>query len=212
MTPFRNEKNSNWEGAYRVPSMVRWPGKIKPGQVSNEMVGHHDLLPTILAMAGDAGRQGQAAQGLKVGDMTYKVHLDGYNLVPYLTGQAAKSPREVVPLRPTTTSSGRVCATTTGSSCSWSSAPRGPSRLGGAVHHACACRRSSTCAPIPMSGRISHPTPITTGCWTTPSVGAGAGLRRQVPHDLQGFPAAPEGGQLQHGQVMQKLKEPPAAK
>jgi arylsulfatase A-like enzyme len=53
MTPFRNEKNSNWEGAYRVPAMVRWPGKIKPGQVSNEMVAHLDWLPTLLAMAGD---------------------------------------------------------------------------------------------------------------------------------------------------------------
>ena len=53
MTPFRNEKNSNWEGAYRVPAMLRWPGKIKPGQVSNEMVAHHDMLPTILAAAGD---------------------------------------------------------------------------------------------------------------------------------------------------------------
>ena len=53
MTPFRNEKNSNWEGAYRVPCMVRWPGKIKPGSVSNEIVGHHDWLPTLLAMAGD---------------------------------------------------------------------------------------------------------------------------------------------------------------
>jgi arylsulfatase len=94
MTPFRNEKNSNWEGAYRVPAMLRWPGKIKPGQVSNEMVAHHDLLPTILAAAGDMDVKDKLAKGYKVGDMTYKVHLDGYNLVPYLTGQVAKSPRE----------------------------------------------------------------------------------------------------------------------
>ena len=94
MTPFRNEKNSNWEGAYRVPCMVRWPGKIKPGSVSNQIVGHHDWLPTLLAMAGDEDVTQKLLKGYKVGDMTYKVHLDGYNLVPYLTGQAEKSPRE----------------------------------------------------------------------------------------------------------------------
>jgi arylsulfatase len=94
MTPFRNEKNSNWEGAYRVPAMVRWPGKIKPGQVSNEIVAHLDMLPTLLAIAGDTEVKDKLLKGYKVGDMTYKVHLDGDNLVPYLTGQVPKSPRE----------------------------------------------------------------------------------------------------------------------
>src|SRR5665811_451979 len=94
MTPFRNEKNSNWEGAYRVPSMFRWPGKIKPDQVSNEIVAALDLFPTLLAMAGDTQVKDKLLKGYKVGDMTYKVHLDGDNLVPYLTGQAPKSPRE----------------------------------------------------------------------------------------------------------------------
>jgi arylsulfatase len=94
MTPFRSEKNTNWEGAYRIPAMFRWPGKIKPGQVSNEMVAHHDMLPTILAIAGDPDVTNKLLNGYKIGDMTYKVHLDGYNLVPYLTGQAEKSPRE----------------------------------------------------------------------------------------------------------------------
>jgi arylsulfatase len=94
MTPFRNEKNSNWEGAYRVPGMVRWPGKIKPGQVSNEMVSHLDWLPTLLAVGGDAEVKDKLLKGYKLGDMTYKVHPDGDNLVPYLTGQAPKSPRK----------------------------------------------------------------------------------------------------------------------
>src|ERR1017187_9573425 len=94
MTPFRNEKNSNWEGACRLPAMFRWPGKIKPGQVSNEIVAHLDLLPTLLAVAGDTEVKDKLLKGYKVGDMTYKVHLDGDNLVPYLTGQTAKSPRE----------------------------------------------------------------------------------------------------------------------
>lgn len=94
MTPFRNEKNSNWEGAYRVPAMLRWPGKIKPGAISNQIVAHLDMLPTLLAVAGDPDVKDKLAKGYKVGDMTYKVHLDGDNLVPYLTGQSQKSPRE----------------------------------------------------------------------------------------------------------------------
>jgi arylsulfatase A-like enzyme len=94
MTPFRNEKNSNWEGAYRVPAMFRWPGKIKPDQVSNGIVSHLDMLPTILAIAGEPDVTDKLLKGDTVGDMTYKVHLDGYNLVPYLTGQVDQSPRE----------------------------------------------------------------------------------------------------------------------
>ncbi len=94
MTPFRNEKNTNWEGAYRVPCMVRWPGKIKPGSISNEIVGHHDWLPTLLALAGDTQVTEKVHKGYKIGDMTYKVHLDGYNLIPFLTGKADKSPRD----------------------------------------------------------------------------------------------------------------------
>jgi arylsulfatase A-like enzyme len=94
MTPFRNEKNSNWEGAYRVPCMVRWPGKIKPGTISNQIVGHHDWLPTLVAMAGDTEVNNKLLKGYKVGDTTYKVHIDGSNLIPYLTGQVEKSPRD----------------------------------------------------------------------------------------------------------------------
>jgi len=94
MTPFRSEKNTNWEGAYRVPAMVRWTGHIKAGSVSNEIVAHHDWLPTLAAIAGDTQVKANLLKGYKVGDMTYRVHLDGDNLVPYLTGQVAKSPRE----------------------------------------------------------------------------------------------------------------------
>jgi arylsulfatase len=94
MTPFRSEKNTNWEGAYRVPAILRWPGRIKAGHVSNELVAHHDMLPTMLAAAGDAQVAEKLRTGYKVGDLTYKVHLDGYNLVPYLTGQVDKCPRE----------------------------------------------------------------------------------------------------------------------
>jgi arylsulfatase A-like enzyme len=93
MTPFRNEKNSNWEGAYRVPAMVRWPGKIKAGTVSNEIVSHLDWLPTLLAMAGEPTITEKLRRGHQAGKKTFKVHLDGYNLLPYLTGAESKSPR-----------------------------------------------------------------------------------------------------------------------
>jgi len=94
MTPFRNEKNSNWEGAFRVPEMIRWPGHIPPGVVSNEIVQHHDWLPTFLAAAGDAAVVDDLKAGKAVGDTTFKVHIDGYNLLPYLTGEEEKSPRK----------------------------------------------------------------------------------------------------------------------
>jgi len=94
MTPFRSEKNSNWEGAYRVPAMVRWPGHIKPGTVANDIVSHLDWAPTLLAAAGVPDAKEQLLKGMKVGDKTFKVHLDGYNLLPYLTGQEIKSPRK----------------------------------------------------------------------------------------------------------------------
>jgi arylsulfatase len=94
MTPFRNEKNSNWEGAYRVPAVVRWPGKIKPGSVSNGIVSHLDWMPTLLATAGVPDITEKLLKGYKVGKANFKVHLDGYNLLPYLTGEEEKSPRK----------------------------------------------------------------------------------------------------------------------
>ena len=94
MTPFRSEKNTNWEGAFRVPEMVRWPGKIPAGSVSNEIVQHHDWLPTFLAAAGDPDIVEKLKQGHTAGDKTFKVYIDGYNLLPYLTGEVEKSPRQ----------------------------------------------------------------------------------------------------------------------
>ncbi len=94
MTPFRNEKNSNWEGAFRVPMAVRWPGKIPAGVVSNEIVQHHDWLPTFLAMAGEPDIVEKLKKGHQTAGKTFKVHIDGYNLLPYLTGEVKKSPRQ----------------------------------------------------------------------------------------------------------------------
>ena len=94
MTPFRSEKNTNWEGAFRVPCMIRWPGKIKPGSVSNEIVSGHDWLPTLLAAAGEPEIKEKLLKGHEAAGKTFKVHLDGFNQLPYLTGQVEKSPRQ----------------------------------------------------------------------------------------------------------------------
>ena len=93
MTPFRSEKNTNWEGAFRVPCMIRWPGKIKPGSVSNEIVSGHDWLPTLLAAAGDPDVKEKLLKGHEAAGKAFKVHVDGYNQLSYLTGQVEKSPR-----------------------------------------------------------------------------------------------------------------------
>ncbi len=92
-TPFRSQKDTNWEGAWRVPSFIRWPGKIKPGTVLNGICSHQDMLPTLLAAAGDPDVSKKLLTGHKAGDKTFKVHIDGVNLVPYLTGQVKESPR-----------------------------------------------------------------------------------------------------------------------
>ena len=94
MTPFRNEKNSNWEGAYRVPCMLKWPGHIPAGTVNNDIVSALDWMPTILAAAGVPDVKEQLLKGMKVGDTTFKVHLDGYNQLPLLTGQTKVDPRK----------------------------------------------------------------------------------------------------------------------
>jgi arylsulfatase len=94
MTPFRSEKNTNWEGAFRVPEMIRWPGKIPAGVVSNEIVQHHDWLPTFLAAAGEPDIVDKLKAGHMIGETTYKVHIDGFNLLPYLTGEVDESPRK----------------------------------------------------------------------------------------------------------------------
>ncbi|MBU8897259.1 arylsulfatase [Corallococcus sp. M34] len=94
MTPYRSEKDTNWEGAFRVPLVIRWPGKIPAGKVSNDIISHHDWMPTFLAAAGEPDIQQKLLKGYKAGEKTFKLHLDGYNLLPYLTGEAPKSPRD----------------------------------------------------------------------------------------------------------------------
>ena len=92
-TPFRGEKDSNWEGGWRVPCAIRWPGVIKPGTVYNEIFGHEDMLPTLLAAAGEPDIVEKVRQGHQAGAGTFKVHLDGYNLLPFFRGEVKESPR-----------------------------------------------------------------------------------------------------------------------
>ena len=96
MTPFRSEKDTGWEGAFRVPAMVRWPGHIEPGSVSNEIVSHMDWMPTFLAAAGVPDVKDKLLTGYNADGKRFKVHLDGYNILPYLTGKEEKSPRESI--------------------------------------------------------------------------------------------------------------------
>jgi arylsulfatase len=95
-TMFRGEKNTNWEGGYRVPTLIRWPGVIKPGTVINDIGAHEDMLPTLLAAAGDTTAKEDLAEGRTIAGRSYKVHLDGYNLLPALKAEAAWPRREFI--------------------------------------------------------------------------------------------------------------------
>ena len=94
MTPFRSEKNTNWEGAFRVPCMIRWPGRIAAGRVSNDIVSALDWFPTLLAAAGDTNVVTSLKKGRALGSKRARVHLDGFNQLAYLTGQTAESARQ----------------------------------------------------------------------------------------------------------------------
>lgn len=93
-TPFRGEKDTNYEGGWRVPCAIRWPGMIKPGTVSNEMFSHTDVLPTLAAAAGEPDIVSKLKKGYKAGNKTFKVHIDGYNLLPFVKGEVKENPRK----------------------------------------------------------------------------------------------------------------------
>jgi len=96
ITPFRSEKNTNWEGGWRVPAFVRWPAKFKAGTVINGIVSHLDWLPTFLAAAGEPDIIEKLLKGHKAGNKTFKVHIDGHNMLPYFMGEEEESPRKFV--------------------------------------------------------------------------------------------------------------------
>jgi arylsulfatase A-like enzyme len=93
-TPFRSEKNTNYEGGWRVPALIRWPRVIKPGTVFNDIFSHTDVLPTLLAAAGEPDIVEKLKKGHRVGDKTFRVHIDGYNLLPFLKGDVKENPRK----------------------------------------------------------------------------------------------------------------------
>lgn len=92
-TPFRGEKDTNWEGGWRVPCVMRWPGVIEPGRIINEICSLQDFIPTFAAANGEPDLVEKVKQGYQIGDATFKVHLDGFNLIPFLSGQEQESPR-----------------------------------------------------------------------------------------------------------------------
>ena len=162
MTPFRNEKNSNWEGAYRVPAMVRWPGHIPAGQVLNGIVSHNDWFVTLLAAAGDTDVADRLKAGADLSGTTYKVHLDGHNQLDYITGAADESPRQHFFY---VSDDGDLTALRYDN---WKIVfleQRVQGTLGIWLEPfvELGARRSSTCGRIPTSGPTSPRTPTTTG-------------------------------------------------
>ena len=168
ITPFRSEKNTNWEGAFRVPAFVRWPGKIPAGKILNGIVSHQDWLPTLLAAAGVPDIKERLLHGHDAGDKHFQVHIDGYNMLPYLTGESEESPRneffyvnddgQLVAVRYRGLE-GRLHG----------AAGQDAGAVGGAVRAAARARRSSIFAAIRSSAPTRTPTPTGTGSSTTRS-------------------------------------------
>ena len=195
-TMFRGEKNTNWEGGYRVPTLIKWPGVIKPGTVVNDIGAHEDMLPTLLAAAGDPNVTDELLKGEKIGGREYKVHLDGYDLRPALEGKGDWPRKEFIYW----TDDGSVAALRYGT---WKitfleqkaeglrvwqepftvlRAPLLTNLLHGPLR---ACRRGE-CHGLPALVHGPH----------VPDR-AGRRLCGEVAAELQGVPAAPEAGLLQ---------------
>jgi arylsulfatase len=95
-SPFYGEKGTTWEGGFRVPSMIKWPGIIEPGTVDNNIYSHEDMMPTLLAAAGVPDVKEKLLTGYQSGDKNFKVHLDGYNMMPFWKGEVDKNPRREI--------------------------------------------------------------------------------------------------------------------
>ena len=192
--------------------MFRWPGKIKPGQVSNEVVAHLDMLPTLLAIAGDTQVKDKLLHGYKIGDMTYKVHLDGDSLLPYLTGQSPKSPLESVFFTSMTINSWSACGTTTGSWFSWSSARPEHSLFGPIRSQICGSRKCLISEQTRMSARTSLQIPITIGFLTTPSLLFPQDYVGQFLMTFRDYPQRQKAASFNLDEVLTKLRESSGSK
>ena len=132
-TPFRGEKDTNWEGGWRVPFVMRWPGVIKPGRVINDICSLQDMIPTFAAAAGEPDLVEKVKKGYKIGGKTFKVHLDGDNLLPFLKGDVEKSSARGLHLLERRRRTARAFVPASGRSSFSSSAQHGPRRLARAV-------------------------------------------------------------------------------
>ena len=195
-TMFRGEKNTNWEGGYRVPSLIRWPGTIKPGTVVNDVSAHEDMLPTLLAAAGNPDVVAELLKGKTIGDRTYKVHLDGYDLAPALKGGGEWPRKEFIYW----TDDGNVAALRYNNLEDHLPGAEGgrPARVAGAV------RRAPRAVPDQFAhgslracqaGRCDGLSALVYGAHVRHR--AGGRLCRAVAAKLQGVPAAPKAWQLQ---------------
>ena len=192
-TPFRGEKNTNWEGGYRVPTVIRWPGVIKPGTISNDLFAHEDMLPTLMAAAGVADVKAQLLKGMNVGGKTFKVHLDGYNITDALAGKGPSPRHEFFYFN----DDGSLVALRYdhGRSSSPSSEHR-LRRLAGAVR-AIAFAEIFNLRSIPSRRPISSASVTNAGGSTAPSSWCRRSSTSRIPRDVQGVSAEPEGWQLQ---------------
>ena len=199
MTPFRSEKNTNWEGAYRVPAMVRWPGHIKPGTVSNEIVAHLDWLPTFLAMAGDTQIKDELLKGYKVGrhDLQGPSRRRQSCAVPDWASR--EGPAGIVLLHQRRSATGRPALRQLEAGVHGAAGPGNDAHLGEPVHQP-AGPEDVQPPHGPVRARRRHLEHLLgLGDRSRFPVGARAGLCGSVPGDLQGLPAAAEGGRFQPG-------------
>jgi arylsulfatase A-like enzyme len=168
MTPFRNEKNSNWEGAFRVPCVMRWPGRIPAGVVVNDICSHLDMLPTLLAVAGEADIKKKLCRATKPAGTPTRCTSTGTTWSPSSRWRANAVPDKGSSTSPTT-AIWSPCGSTTGRRCLWSKGSQARCRSGPSRSSRCGYRSSTTCAPIRSNAPTSRPTPTTTGSLTGPT-------------------------------------------
>jgi arylsulfatase len=187
MTPFQGEKNTNWEGGWRVPAFVRWPGRVEAGSVTNEIVHHMDWLPTFLSIAGEPDIKEKLMRGgVRAIGREYKVHLDGYDILPLITGRTDESPRKEIFYFG---DSGELTALRYGD---WKAIFLEQKRK----ETLRAWIEPWTPLRVPLIFHLRRD-PYERAYFTS-NTRAGAAVRRQVPADVPGVPAAPEAGELQH--------------
>ncbi len=206
MTPFRNEKNSNWEGAYRVPAMVRWPGHIPAGTVLNGIVSHNDWFVTLLAAAGDTDVADRLKQGADLDGTTYKVHLDGHNQLDYLTGAARREPAPVLLLRLRRRRPDRAALRQLEVRVPRAARHRHAQHLAGAVHRAAGAQDLQPAHRPLRAGRRHVEHLLRLDARPRLAGHPGADLRRADAHDPGEFPPRQEPASFSIDQLMEKLK------